>query len=528
MNFTTLRILGVTAGIFQLLGCSDAAPSVASQPSGSGGTGGAQTLGGSGTASGASPGGSSGAAGAPAAAGNTTIAAAGSGGMVPVLDMDPCKMPRKAGPTVNVALNKAYVAGSITFSDPTKAVDGSTSTDSGSANNKDGALALDFGAELSLGRTVLTFPMETPQRYKIQGSSDAVSWTDILRVHNPNYVDERLLPSAKYRYLRFVFYQNAARGEDPNVLNPISEIEVYESGPTDPIGCQLKYPAVLDRSAWQAATNNGQGVQGAVASPQQGWMDPHGDFDGPEHWLTKMGLFVGTYVSVDMASAQQFDQIFLSADHVAPQDYSISVSDDGTSWAAPIASGSLVPTGGYDFAAINFPLQTKRYFKIESKYDSHGKYAGLWNLVALNSGSGTPEAVDSVNIALNKAMGSSANAVDGNAATFTSDAEPIVLDFGQSVPIAQLKLTFGPPVNGFTYWTDTSEDGQTWIPRQGIQISTLFPHPYDNVVRANYTTRFLRFRFQLMNNGQADVPGQIREIEVYRPGDQSPIGRGQR
>ncbi len=123
-------------------------------------------------------------------------------------------------------------------------------------------------------------------------------------------------------------------------------------------------------------------------------MDPHGDFDGPEHWLTKMGLFVGTYVSVDMASAQTFDQIFLSADHVAPQDYSISVSDDGTSWGAPVASVSLVPTGGYDFAAINFPIQTKRYFKIESNYDSHGKYAGLWNLVALNSGSTAFEAVD--------------------------------------------------------------------------------------------------------------------------------------
>jgi len=228
-------------------------------------------------------------------------------------------MPRPAGPAVNVALNKASVAGGTTFSDPGKAVDGSMSTDSGSANNKDGALVLDLGAELSLGRTVLSFPLETPQRYKIQGSNDAVGWTDILRVHNPNYVDERLLPSAKYRYLRFVFYQNAARGEDPNVLNPISEIEVYESGPMDPVGCQLNYPAVLDRSQWLASTNNGPGVQGAISASQQGWMDPHGDFDGPDHWLTKMGLFVGTYVSVDMASAQTFDQIFLSADHVAPR-----------------------------------------------------------------------------------------------------------------------------------------------------------------------------------------------------------------
>lgn len=444
----------------------------------------------------------------------------------------PCATQRPTG-TINIALGKGYSVGSHGFPSANGAFDG-LSTDTGTAVNTDGILALDFGSVMSLGRTLITFRRDTAPRYKIQGSNDAASWTDVLRVHNPNYIDERLLPSASYRYLRFVFYQNSATGEDPNLLSSISEIEVYERAPRDPAGCPpIVYPVPVVRSNWKAFTNNGVSAQGSVSSPQQGWCDPHGSFDGPDTWVEHAGLAVGSYLAVDMGSTQTFNQIYMSSDHVPMDDYKIYVSDDGSNWGNPIASGSIVPTGGYEYAPVDFPLQKKRYFKIESDYDSHGKWWGFSNVSALNTtGASQIDESDKVNLALNRPTkgstgGDASTVFDGNPATGIDEADVVAVDLGMSANIARIKMTLGTTGNGFTYSIETSNDGDTWVPRQLVSLSTLFAHSFDSMIMANYTTRFLRFTFPLISLGTHNVRQSIKEIEVYKTTVVSPVGRGQ-
>ena len=354
----------------------------------------------------------------------------------------------------------------------------------------------------------------------MQGSNDALAWTDILRVANPNYIDDRLLPAVSYRYLRLVDYVVAGlRGEEPNTLEPINEIEVYERGAEDFSGCAPPvYPSPLDRKAWTATSNNGASAQGAVSAPEQGWIDPHGSYDGPDHWLSQH-LQVGSYLAIDMGSVQTFNQIYTSVDHDAVLDYNLYVSEDGVNWGTAISGGTAISTGGHAFAPFSFATQQKRYFKIESQYvaDFPEREWGYWNVSALNA---EEQTADNVNIAIGKpATGSAVKnpgaVFDGDDTTGTDDAGMIQVDLGKPTAIGSIKVKFAMTNGGFFYDIATSDDGTLWTQRQRVLAVRNFRHLATNLIATHYTSRFLRFAFMPSQPRDADVPQKVNEIEVY-------------
>lgn len=81
-------------------------------------------------------------------------------------------------------------------------------------------------------------------------------------------------------------------------------------------------------------------------------------------WRDKTGKqYPGQWFKVDMKQQQRFDKITLDNTWAlwdSPNKYSVSVSNNGINWGAPIATGS----GELGITTINFPLQNAQYIKI--------------------------------------------------------------------------------------------------------------------------------------------------------------------
>ena len=90
--------------------------------------------------------------------------------------------------------------------------------------------------------------------------------------------------------------------------------------------------------------------------------------------------YPGQWFQVDMKQAQTFDKIVLDntwAQWDSPNQYSVSVSADGTNWGDPIATGS----GQLGITTITFAPQTARYIRI-TQTGSDAKYH--WSIYELD------------------------------------------------------------------------------------------------------------------------------------------------
>ncbi len=123
---------------------------------------------------------------------------------------------------------------------------------------------------------------------------------------------------------------------------------------------------VLDKKSWTASASVPDGtfpfsgakipVDAAAANALDG-----------DHWtgwrdMTKT-QYPGQWFQVDMQQAQTFDKIVLDNTWAlwdSPAKYAVAVSNDGTNWGAPVATG----TGQLGITTITFPPQTARYIRI--------------------------------------------------------------------------------------------------------------------------------------------------------------------
>jgi hypothetical protein len=86
-----------------------------------------------------------------------------------------------------------------------------------------------------------------------------------------------------------------------------------------------------------------------------------------DHWTGWRDMtqtqYQGQWFQVDMKMAQTFDKIVLDTTWAlwdSPDKYAVTVSDDGTHWSKPIATGA----GQMGITTITFPKKTARYIRI--------------------------------------------------------------------------------------------------------------------------------------------------------------------
>ncbi len=187
--------------------------------------------------------------------------------------------------------------------------------------------------------------------------------------------------------------------------------------------------------------------------------------------------------------------------------------------------------GGDSYGPLNFAPLTRRYFKLESLSESHGRW-GFKTLSLLDThGATPPDDGDGVDLAWGRPTEGSfvhhpGALFDGNYATGVDDAGVVQVDLGKSALIARINLAFDSTVGGFTYRIQTSDDGTAWTKRQTVSMTYVIPQPFVSSIAANYTCRYLRFSFGSSRSTPGDdVNQRVNEIEVFRSMSPRSVGR---
>ena len=131
-------------------------------------------------------------------------------------------------------------------------------------------------------------------------------------------------------------------------------------------GCvDASYTTSLHKTGWTAAADYQQTKHNTY--PNGNYHNPMNLIDGntSNEWSTvDFNQTSGNWVSVDMGSAKQFSRIVMHCYNNGgyPAGYDVYVSNDGSNWGSPIASGG---TGSCPTTTIDFSMQNARYFKIQ-------------------------------------------------------------------------------------------------------------------------------------------------------------------
>jgi O-glycosyl hydrolase len=157
---------------------------------------------------------------------------------------------------------------------------------------------------------------------------------------------------------------------DAGMLAGVAQVRVGDQwlGYTLPTGASLSpstTEVTLPRTGWTVS---------ASASSAD---DPPGnaiDGDPATRWSTGQGMQPGDWFQLDLGSRQTFDRIVLDTT-ASPGDgvvrYEVQVSDDGTTWSAPIATGP-----GSTVTAIQVPPVTGRFIRVVNQ----GSSGSWWSI----------------------------------------------------------------------------------------------------------------------------------------------------
>ncbi|CAA9337513.1 CBM32 / CBM47 [uncultured Microcoleus sp.] len=219
----------------------------------------------------------------------------------------------------------------------------------------------------------------------------------------------------------------------------------------------------LDRSNWSATASSS-----ADGDPPSNAIDNN----YASRWSTGAPQTPGQFFVIDMAAPQTFNSVVIDSGNLSyendfPRSYAVYVSNDGTTWGNPVATGN----GTSNLTTSTFAPQTARYIKIEQTgmeayywwsihdltvHHTLGIPKTNWNVTASSSADGEPPT----------------NAVDGNNATrwSTGTAQTpgqfFQIDLGATHTFSQIVLNSGN--SSFEddyprgYKVFVSNNGSTW------------------------------------------------------------------
>ena len=121
----------------------------------------------------------------------------------------------------------------------------------------------------------------------------------------------------------------------------------------------------LEKKGWIASASVADGMWKYNDAPLD--VSAANAIDG-DHWtgwrdMTATNQYPGQWFQVDMRTPQTFSKIVLDNTWAlwdSPDKYAVAISDDGTNWGQPVATGS----GQLGITTITFPPQTARYLRV--------------------------------------------------------------------------------------------------------------------------------------------------------------------
>lgn len=236
---------------------------------------------------------------------------------------------------INVVLNKsATTNGNVTGYDPSKAVDGSTTSGSkwSSSTTGDKWLMVDLGQNYNIARWVVKHAGEggetvslNTKNYKLQGSLDGSVWTDLDSIiGNVSNSSDRYITISTVRYVRLYITsgQNAVENGTANIY----EFEVYGRSPdVQPPVTTATTDGVVGEGAWNSRDvhvqfNADDGPTGTGVNHIETKVDGGDWTNGRELTLTAEGKHSVEYHAIDNAgNAEAVKDLAIGIDKTAPE-----------------------------------------------------------------------------------------------------------------------------------------------------------------------------------------------------------------
>jgi glucosylceramidase len=251
----------------------------------------------------------------------------------------------------------ASASATDTYGDvPANALDGNPTTrwSSGEAQ----APGLWFQVNMIIPRTINAISLDAgtsagdyPHAYLVFTSLDGANWGESIASGDDN-------SQGNGSYMRD--YQVINISFAPQLARFIRVVDIGSAGnwwslyEFNVYGVPSANPQPLDRTGWSATasvSNNGEPPSNAL----------DGNFN--TRWSTGQPQSPGLWFQVDMAKVQSFSSIALDCGFSGgdyPRGYQVYVSNDGSTWGGPIASGQ----GSSGYTVITFSQQSARYVKV--------------------------------------------------------------------------------------------------------------------------------------------------------------------
>ena len=192
-----------------------------------------------------------------------------------------------------------------------------------------------------------------PRAYAVYATNDLSIWgSPIATGTGSAQLVSITFPSQTARYLKIV-----QTGSTSSNWWSIAELNVYGAP-----------PAVLLRDGWtaHASLNDGAASAGIDATLST-------------RWTTNTPQASGQWYRLDVGSARTFNLVRLDSDGASsdyPRGYQVFVSNDGTNFGSPIATGAATSS----LVSIGFPVQHARYVKIVQT----GSSSNWWSISEAN------------------------------------------------------------------------------------------------------------------------------------------------
>jgi beta-glucosidase-like glycosyl hydrolase len=243
------------------------------------------------------------------------------------------------------------------------AVDGDANTRWSSGFTDNEWISVDLGATTAISRVRLNWETAYGRSYKIQASTDAMSWTDLITVTNGDGGIDDLTVSGSGRYIRMLGQQRAiAYGYS------LWELEIYGSGGTPTGDLARGRPATSS-----SIENNDPNLAATYA------------FDGNAGTRWASASADPQWIRVDLGSSQQVGRVVLEWEGAYGKTYTIDGSNNDTNWTT-LASVTNGTVGRKEITVSG----TARYVRMRGTERGTGYGYSLWSFEVYAPGGTTP------------------------------------------------------------------------------------------------------------------------------------------
>ena len=404
--------------------------------------------------------------------------------------------------STNLALYKSYIASSNWDNNQraSKAFDGSVATNWQSANTgyANQWLRINFGANTTFDKVVLSEYGNRTSGFRIEYSNDGITWQTAYTgstIGNSNTITFTAVTGKMAR----IYFTNGAN------TPIIFEFEIYpvaQAGGSNLASNKTYYSS----SDWDATQTADKGFDGNYSTD---WQSANGS------------AFANQWLQVNFGAPTAFDSIKLSEYGGRTTGYSVEYSSNGTSWQTAYTGTTIDTSKTITFAAVT------------------GNYARIF----FTSGANTPiifefevykkQVTTNPNLSLNKTYGSSSNWDATQTADKACDANPgtnwqavngsafsgqwLQVNFGATTTFNRVILSeYGNRTTG--YHIEYSNDGTSWqIAYTGTTIGASttvnFTAVTGNYVRVFFTSGSntpIIYEFEIYNSA-ANRVAQIKQ-----------------